>query len=368
MDSGMKKESNLRIRPMQVDEKKAVHHMMVRSFPLVQRWFFSFTPHVLIAEQNGQLFGAVVLKLVPISKDHKDGLIYWVFTVPEARGMNIGQKLVEAGITFLEEQGCERILTCVEGYNTSSNKLFSTRDFSIRSPGEQFRHYGMWGTLALWVKIFHYIDIGHFVWSRPAAKKADSPALQWWGTIVATMLIAWLALWRKNDFGEVILMVLPAALTAVVIFFGLRYLAMRLTAHHYKLPVRYRAWESGFPLSLLIALAGGVLFPIPGTIYPASNNWRYRDLIPKLGPIALIGTLSVLAITYGLWALSHFTILSLNVKTWVDTYLFIGKPIVLFDTVMIFFPFVSFSGRRIWDWNRAIWVVLAVAAVVVFFL
>ncbi|MFC1990116.1 GNAT family N-acetyltransferase [Chloroflexota bacterium] len=179
MDSGMREELNLRIRSMQVNEKKAVHHMMARSFPLVQRWFFSFTPYVLVAEQNEQLLGAVVLKLVPLSKDHKDGLIYWVFTAPENCGMQIGQRLVEAGIAFLEEQGCERILACVEGYNTSSNKLFSTRGFSIRSPGEQFHRYGIWGTLALWGKIFHYIDIGHFVWSRPVAKRSDSLALQW---------------------------------------------------------------------------------------------------------------------------------------------------------------------------------------------
>ena len=363
----MTQESNIYVRPMRLEEKKAVHHMMARSFPLVQRWFFSFTPHVLVAEQNGQLLGAVVLKLLPLSKDHKDGLIYWVFTAPEARGMQIGQRLIEAGIAFLEKQGCERILADVEGYNTSSSKLFSTRGFSILSPGEQFHRYGIWGTLALWVKIFHYIDIGHFVWSRPAAKSADSPALQWWGTIFATILIFWLAIWRENAFGEVTLMALPATLTAVIVFFGMRYLAMRLIARRYKLSVRYRAWESGFPLSLLLALAAGWLAPMPGTIYPTSNNWRYRDLVPKLGPIALVGTLPALALTYGLWALSHFTVLSLDVKTWVDTCLLIGRPLVLFDTVMIFFPFVSFNGRRIWDWNRVVWGVLAAAAVVVFF-
>jgi len=212
--------------------------MAARSFRLVERWFFSFTPHVLVAEQNEQLLGAVVLKIVPLSKGHKDGLIYWLFTVPEARGMKIGQGLVEAGITFLEEQGCERILACVEGYNTSSRKLFSTRGFSILSPGEQFRRYGIWGTFAFWVKIVHCVDIGHFVWSRPAAKRADSPALQWWGTTFATVLITWLAIWRENAFGEVTLMPLTAALTAVIVFFGLRYLAMRLAAGRHKLSVR----------------------------------------------------------------------------------------------------------------------------------
>jgi len=45
----------------------------------------------------------------------------------------------------------------------------------------------------------------------------------------------------------------------------------------------------------------------------------------------------------------------------------IGKSLALFDIALIFFPFASFNGRRIWDWNRVVWGVLAAAAVVVFF-
>ena len=51
----MRKELNIRIHPMQVDEKKAVHHMMARSFPFVQRWFFSFCL-VLPRERDQTLF------------------------------------------------------------------------------------------------------------------------------------------------------------------------------------------------------------------------------------------------------------------------------------------------------------------------
>jgi hypothetical protein len=53
----MAQESNIYVRPMRLEEKKVVHNIMSRSFPLVLRWFFSFTPHVLVAEQNGQLLG-----------------------------------------------------------------------------------------------------------------------------------------------------------------------------------------------------------------------------------------------------------------------------------------------------------------------
>ena len=40
----------IHIRPMQPEEKPAVKAIMHQSFPLVQQWFFSFSPHVLVAE------------------------------------------------------------------------------------------------------------------------------------------------------------------------------------------------------------------------------------------------------------------------------------------------------------------------------
>ena len=85
--------------------------------------------------------------------------------------------MIEAGLNFLEAQGCNELMACVEGYNTSSSKLFATQGFSILSAGEQFRRYGL-GALAMWFHTFHYIDVGHFLWERPGASQPDSPGLQ----------------------------------------------------------------------------------------------------------------------------------------------------------------------------------------------
>jgi hypothetical protein len=56
----------------------------------------------------------------------------------------------------------------------------------------------------------------------------------------------------------------------------------------------------------------------------------------------------------------------LSVKAWLKILLLVGKSLVLFDIAMPFFPFVSFNGRRLWDWNKIVWAVLAIAAVAVF--
>jgi hypothetical protein len=38
-----------------------------------------------------------------------------------------------------------------------------------------------------------------------------------------------------------------------------------------------------------------------------------------------------------------------------------GLTLAAVDVLLAFFPFASFNGRRIWDWNRAAWGMLAVA-------
>jgi GNAT superfamily N-acetyltransferase len=360
LNDSLNQEREIRIRPMRAEENGTIRGIMKRSFPIVQRWFFSFTPNVLVAELNGQLEGAIVLKLLPFPGGRRGGLLYWAFTSPDVRGFGIGQKLIEAGIRFLEDQGCDEILGCIEGNNTSSSKLLSTRGFQVLSPGQQLRRYGH-RILLLWIRMFHYIDIGHFVWARPGPIKQDSAALQWFGNLTLNAVLLVVALWRVTGSGNFNLMTFIAVPIVLGVFFGGREVAMRITAKRLGFPVRYRAWESAFPLSVFLAFAFAWWFPIPGSVYPTIANWRYRDQISKLGPIALAGGLTVLTLSWGLWLLPQFVNLPQAITAWVWLAGLIGVVLVFFDVAMPFFPFVSFNGRRIWDWNRTVWFVLATA-------
>jgi predicted N-acetyltransferase YhbS len=106
---------NIAIRSMRADEKQAVGAIMRRSFELTQQLFFSWSKNVLVAELDGKLLGAIVLKMFSLPAGRKGGLIAWVFTAPEARGTGAGQRLIEASLAFLEEQGCDELMACVEG-------------------------------------------------------------------------------------------------------------------------------------------------------------------------------------------------------------------------------------------------------------
>jgi hypothetical protein len=45
----------------------------------------------------------------------------------------------------------------------------------------------------------------------------------------------------------------------------------------------------------------------------------------------------------------------------------IGVVLSALDIIGAFFPLTCYNGRRLWDWNRWVWGVLAVAAAALFF-
>jgi hypothetical protein len=136
---------------------------------------------------------------------------------------------------------------------------------------------------------------------------------------------------------------------------------MRLAARWQGLSVRHRVWEAAFPLSAGVALMLGWFLPAPGSVYPRGAAWRYRDLLSKLGPTAFAGASAVLLYAWVAWALLRFGGPPPDVASWLGFARAAGRMLALFEVLLPFSIFVSFGGRRVWDWNRAAWAVLAVA-------
>jgi len=353
---------SIQVRAMQPHEKGPVKSILRRAFSPIQCLFFSWKGHTLVAQRDGRLLGAAVLDVFPLPDGRQGGIVLWIFTDPSVHGQGAGQALAEAAIAYFESEGCTDMFACVEGYNTSSSTLFATRGFGILSPGAQLRRYG-WGVFTMWLHTSHIIDVGHFLWARPPADRSDSPALQWWGVLLANTVLVWLALWRQNGFGAFDARFLAIAPICLLLFFGVRTLAMLWAARAQRIDLRYRAWESGFPLGVVIALVLGGLYPNPGNLYPAADRWRYRDWIPKLGPVALAGVLPTTLICWALWALGRYGALSPDAALWRSVAMMIGVMLGILDVITVFFPLASYNGRRVWDWKPWLWAVIAVSIV-----
>ena len=365
MDEEATKPAEISVRRMREDEKEAVRALAGSAFPLGN--FFSPPPHTLVAERSGRLLGAVVPELFVLPDKQRGGLIVWLMTAPKARGCGVGGRLVETALGFFEEHSCREVFACVEGFNTSSGRLFAARGFMILSPGEQFRRYGLSGTLALWFKTHRLGDVGNFLWARPAATEPDSPVLQWWVGAFVSALIFLLAVWRGGWIEELMPLTLLGGAVVIVTLYGLRQVAMVLTARLQGVLVRHRTWESGFILSAAVAAILGLFFPVPGSVYPRGSTWRYRDLLPKLGLSAFAGALVVLVFTWAAWTLLRFGGPPPEIVTWLRAAYAAGLSLTVLDVLVPFFPFVSFNGRRVWDWNRPLWAALAVAALILLF-
>jgi ribosomal protein S18 acetylase RimI-like enzyme len=350
------------VRRMDADDEEALKALAGRAFSPLGSLSFPRSPDALIAERRGGLVGAVVLRTFGLPGGRKSGVMTWLMTDPGARGLGVGGRLVGDALRFFEEQGCQEVFACVEGYNSSSANLFAARGFTILSFGEQLRRYGSLGALLLWLRTSRLGgDVGHFLWARPRQLKPDDPALQWWVGALANALVLLLVGWRGNWLEDSAPATLVGVVLIVVTLLGLREGAMRLASWLRGLPVRHRAWESAFPLSLGVALTLGAFLPATGSVYPRQGAWHYRDLLPKLGPIAFAGASAILLFAWAAWALARFGGPSLEITHWLSTAHRAGLMLAAFDVLLPFSPFVSFDGRRVWDWNRAAWGVLAVA-------
>jgi hypothetical protein len=173
-----------------------------------------------------------------------------------------------------------------------------------------------------------------------------------------------LAIWRNNGFTTLNPLAFLAVPAIMLVLFGGRWAAMKLAARASGLDTRYRAWESGLSLTFVIALLFGSAFPTPGSLYPRSHDWNYRDSLSKLARMALAGMVFGLLFCWTLILLSRFAPLPQEWVVWFNLGLYVGIPLAIFDNVLaIVFPFVSFNGRRVWDFNRPLWGVLAVLTI-----
>ncbi len=118
-------------------------------------------------------------------------------------------------------------------------------------------------------------------------------------------------------------------------------------------------------MSLLIALGFGATLPLPGNLYPPGDGWRARDYQKVFGHGAILSAITLAGlILLGAWAKEGLADQFLVQITW--TWLFVGKPLLLFDTLVALAPFEGFNSRHLRDFHRPAWILLSAVAIALF--
>jgi len=338
----------LTIRPIRENEHAAVRAAARRIFSGLDWLLFTTSEHTLVAvDEQERIVGAAVTRLIRLSRRRTLGHIASIFTVPEVRGLGLGRDLLNAAISYLSERNVAEINAFLEGDSTSSMRVFRQRNFLILPPFEQLGRYGLTGMLRFWWRTWFFLYVGHFLWVRPRPRRPISPTAHFGAAVVTAWLVlaAYLVRWGASGQWA------PFAAAAgwAFAFLFVRAGAMTLMAWKHDMPVKYRNWESGFLLSLMLA-AVGVFAPLPGNIYTRAKFWRDYVDRPRIGSIALAGSLASSLGLLLVWGLERSGVL--------PDYLYAGSLAMAFyglaviDTLLIF---PGMNGRRIWLWNRGYW-------------
>lgn len=342
-----------------------------RCFNPIGWLFFSLGKQTFVAEHDGAIVAGVCLGTPRLPGGRVAGHIKWIFSAPEARGMGAAQALVDRAGEWFTEQRCTTWFAQVEGYNVSSSKLFATRGYERVRFADQVRRWGV-GLPLVWFGIGHGMDLGHYLWVRDAsagtesaaAGSSASSATAWLGMLVANTLIGYLVYLRWGGLAPFAdlhrLWYVPVTMLVLI---GVRSLSMYAAAAAVRLPVEYRGWDTGAVLSLVITAVFGGILPVPGSLYPRSDDYSYCRELSRLGPIAFAGVVSVLIVGWAIWAVQSYVGLSPRVDELLTTGLLFARYLAIFDALAVFFPLASYNGRRVLDWLLPAWLLPAAGTV-----
>ncbi len=360
------------IRKFSADDWPALQAMARRSFPAPQHRFISPTEEGLVAVVNNTPAAAAFLRTFTLRDGRQVGNIAWLFTDPAFQGQGLAKSLVAASVARLKALGCQLILTDIEGHNTASSNSFAGNGFRRLGFADQWQIFGPSNLPRLWMKTRYAFDPGHFIWmkgasptpARPGFQRLTAWGLNWLFALAAVLFGAGLLSYNMalNRPGGKDAM---ALLLGVVLVFGVRETAMRITAKAKGWPLEFRLWDSAFLFTVPIAMLFGKLFPVPGGLYPRQDKWRYPAALPALGLAAAVGTASVMALVAVGLAVSGMHVGGF-VQALATALLLIGKPLLLFDSILACPPFSCFNARRIFDLHRGLWAGFALLGAILF--
>lgn len=360
------------LRALAPADHEALAGLARATFPFTQvRFVVPSEAGGVVATVEGRLVAASLLRIVRCPGGRRIGFIAWLMTDPAHRGRGLALRLIEASGALLRARGCDVVAADVEGYNTGSANLFHRAGYRRLTLWQQARLWGPVDAVWMWLRTGFAIDPGFFLW---VAGAGTSPPRPWRARLVVLLSNTLLALLAWSLGGGLLLAgeaAWPSASTAAAFLLAVgsllaaREAAMRAVARRHGTPLEFRAWPGGWALSLLIAAGFGRTFPLPGNLYPPGDGWHTRDHRTVLGQGAVVAALLLAGLVVLGSVVRGATEVAFLAQV-AQALLFVGKPLLVFDTLLAVAPFEGFNARHLKAYDRRAWWLLSLLAIVLF--
>lgn len=341
------------IRTMEPHEAPEVLKIGRRAFTGFESLWVPKPKTALVAVAGDKITGAVLYKIFT-ANGKKIGYIDYAFIDRDYHHQGIGGQLYRAAMDFLWDQCCDVLTAVVKDDNVGSWGLLLKNGFSRISVPELFRQFGIDGMMKHYFGTPLCIGIGMEYYVALKGEQCPSGKLgsgkQIFSYLFINLLLFLVMLvWGTENMAAFLcaymIMLAGGILTGYVgTFFS---------------PGRrwdFRLNNGGILVCLLVNL--GVVYPMVGNWYPDKYE-KTPEFKRDMGIQALCGWLFVLIMTVvAIMAGDHVLLNYLGNIGWM----------FLFYRMVPIFPFESFGGRRVFEWNRYVYGVMFVLSAVCFVL
>lgn len=342
------------IRKMEPHEADTVKKVGKKAFAGgIEKVFVSKSKEAMVAVVDDKIVGGVIVKYIS-TKNKKIGYIEMTFIHPDYHNKGIGKLLYKGADTYLWAQGCDALTAGVKDDNVGSWKLFLDNGYSQVSLVETSRQLGFLTTLKLSFSTLFFIANGMEMYlnvknQEVASKKPHSP-LQIVLFLCVNLLLFMTVLVRKPSD-------LLAYIGAYIFVLASSVIVGWVGTLFSKRQWYFRLNSGGAVIVAFISMTGSI-YPMIGRWYPKvyENTKAFRK---DMGLVSLFQWIFLLCLA----AASH--ILNLEDNPFMLS-VSVFAHILLFFHVLAFYPFEIYGGRRIYVWNKVLFIVLSVFSIALY--
>jgi GNAT superfamily N-acetyltransferase len=338
------------VRKMHPSEAREVRKLASKAFQGMEQFFISNPKEALVAEMDGKIVGGVMIKYIETAA-HKVGYYDFVFTHPQYQGKGIGKALINKATEYLWEQGCTAVCAAVKDDNVGSWQLFINNGVQRVSLMETVRRLGLLTALKIYFFTPFFASNGMELYlavkEDEVAPKSHGTGMQILLYLLANALLLLSGFRTRSNF----FVFLAAVLTLLLGAIAAGYIGTLLTKEKW----HYRLNSGGAFICAVIGFIGGV-FPMIGNWYPPrfeKTDGFKRDM----GIVALCEWIFMIIATLA-------GVLMQEQYTFFSAIALVGVVFLIYKAIP-FYPFESYGGRRVLDWNRGLYALMTVISCVI---
>jgi RimJ/RimL family protein N-acetyltransferase len=340
------------IRVMAESEAPIVLRGQRKAFSPLFALFLSRPKEALVAESDGHIVGAVTFKTIPTANG-KAGYLDIAYVDASQRGNHLGSRLYIAAMEHLKTQGCSIITATIRDDNRASWKIMQNNGCVALPFLKLVEKVGFTGALRIGAHSHFAYALGHELWvTHEPISNSSTRTL--FGFIFLNLLILLIAS-RGAIFFTLGGMVVLAAEVAGS-WLGTLSSRDRATWH-------LQRPHAALPLSFFVSIVRGLL--------PNNTVWQLEEghyPIPErkalLGRVSLAGWIATSLATIASYVILETDLGNDMVESVFEGMINLGILLLFYRTVAVF-PFESFGGRRVYDWSRWRFWLMAVVSVAI---